>query len=125
PLGEDGAHVDFRPRSADQRNHDDSALESGDFQIARDIAAGNHVQGDVDPLAPGLRAHHLDEVLRAVIDSSYGAKPLAGTRLVVRSCGRENARSPRRGELDGGGADAAGAAMNKHGVSRLAMAAIE
>jgi hypothetical protein len=88
-------------------------------------AGGDHVENHVHAPAVGLAPHHLDEILALVIDPARGAEPLADARL-VRGSGRcEDARAECGRELDGRGADAAGAAVDQHGIARLAAAAVE
>src|SRR5208282_3976714 len=70
-----------------------------------------------DPCSNGERFHLGGEILCAVVDRRVGAEPQAGGAFLVRSGGGENAGAELAGELDGGDADAAGAAVDQGRLS--------
>src|SRR5665213_2186667 len=124
-LAQDRAQIDFGLGTAEQGYDHDAPLDGGGFHVAREVAAAHQIEDHIDPLAAGLLFNDFDEVLGAVIDAANGAETLAGARLIRRSGRGEYASAQRDGELDGGGSDAAGTALNQHGIALLAAAAVE
>ena len=93
-----------------------SGASSGD--VARDVVAADHVEDEVGALAAGRLLHRLDEVLVAVVDRPVGAELVAG-RALFGACRRwRRPCAEGLGELDGGGADAAGAAVDQEASRR-------
>jgi hypothetical protein len=95
----------------------------GGLEIARHIIAANHVEDHIGGKVYGF--HRLDEILGAVIDRQIGAKRAAGLALLWRSGGDHDCRAQRLGQHDGGGADAARAAMDEQRLARLESPALE
>ena len=110
-----------------------AALEVGDVDqapvpgqgpdVARHVIAAHHVEDDVDAVVSGLAAAELlgrlDEVLLAVVDAALRPQFLAGGAFLWRAGGGHDPRAEPAGDLDGGGADAAGAAMDEEGFPGL------
>ena len=55
-------------------------VDPGTREVAVDVVAADHVEHDVDPLAPGEPCDRVDEVLPGVVDDQVGAqRPQAST----------------------------------------------
>ena len=89
------------------------------LEIARGVGAANDVQDEMDTLTVGEGADFLDEILADVVDGSGCAKLAAGGALLLGAGGGVDRGAERAGELDGRGADAAGAPVNENALRRL------
>src|SRR5436190_172384 len=81
-------------------------------------------EDDVDALSLGRRSDRLDEVFGFVVDRVRRSELAASLALLRRACGCDDLRAERVRELDGGHADAAGAAMHEEPLSTLQAAAL-
>ena len=79
---------------------------------------------DVDAAAGGDLSHGLNEIGRAVVHG-LGAQAFGRAAFLVRSCGRNDARAARGGELNGGRSDAAGAPVHEQPLAGREPAALE
>jgi len=87
------------------------------LDVARQIIAAHHVENNVHALLAGLGGDDLDEVFRAIVDGPVGPQFQAGCAFFGAAGGGENLRAEMFGQLDGGGADAAGAAMDQEALA--------
>ena len=94
-------------------------------QVPLDVVAADHVENEVDAFAAGLLLDHLDEVVRLIIDRNRCAQLSAFRAFFGRSGRREDARAEFAGELDGGRADAARAAMDQEALPGPEVSALE
>ena len=62
--------------------------------------AADHVEYHIHTPAAGHGAHHVDEILAAIVDAALGAERLAGPRLVIAAGGREDAIAAGREMAD-------------------------
>ena len=79
-------------------------------QVLCEVVAADHVKDDVHAPTALQLLDPRDVVLLAVVDRGCGAERDARGALVVGASGGVDRAAHGRGELDGGGADAAGAA---------------
>ncbi len=94
----------------DDRN---AAIDGGGRDISRQIVPGNHVQDDVRSPAPRSRLRGRDEVLGLVVDGMVGTKRETRGALLGAARRYDHSGIERFGEHDGGGPDAARAAMDE------------
>src|SRR6185503_20700037 len=67
-LLHDSQHVDLTLRSALRRDHDEAALGREHLQIARHVAAADHVENDVDAAPAGRCSDLAYEIFGLVVD---------------------------------------------------------
>ncbi len=89
------------------------------LHVPRDIIAGDHVEHQFGTLASSDLLDRLDEVRFLVIDRMVGPDLARGGAFRIAAAGHDHAHAERLAQLDRGGADAAGAAMDE---DRLALA---
>src|SRR5262245_14544674 len=119
------AEVDGRAVAAHEADDDQAAFDGEPDEIASDVLASDDIENDVDTAAAGDLLDHVHEIFRAVVDGALRAKLLTGTAFVVGTGGREHAGAARRGQLDGGCADTARAAVEQRRFAGAEPAAIE
>src|SRR6476661_4797764 len=115
----DAAEIDLRRVATLQANLNQAAFEAETLDVADEVIAADDVEDDVDSLARGFPADDLTKILRPVVDGDIGAKLTAGIALRVGSSGRKDCAFGRACELNGGGADSAGAAVDQDALARL------
>ena len=114
PLAEDRGRADLRAMAADLADQHETAIHSQHLQVALEVVAADDVEDEVDPAPVGRLAGGLDEVDLAIVEGPLGAERLAGRTLLGAARRREHPGAQRPGQLDGRGADAAGAAVHEH-----------
>ena len=77
------------------------------------------------PWPSGDLAHHLDEILLAIVDGANGAERLAVAHLGGAADRGDDLGAERARDLDCGRADAATAAMHEQPLAGLEIAALE
>ena len=117
-LEHDAAEIDRRLRARLEGDLHDASVDGGGLVVALDVVAADHVEDDVGALAVGRRLGGGDEILGLVVDGDVGAELAAGRAFLGRAGGGDHARAERLGELDRGGADAGGAAMDQQRLAR-------
>ena len=115
---QDSVEVHLGLAAAEQGNNRQAPVVGQTLQLARHVVTGDHVQNHVNPFTGGELLDHLHEILGAVIDGSFGAKPLAGRTLLGTAGSRKNTMTQRPRHLNRGDADPAGAALHQQ---RLAL----
>ena len=95
------------------------------LDLAGDVAAGHHVQNDVDAGALGEGLGQRRKILRAVVDRVVGAQLQAGLALVVAAGGGNDGGAQGLGHLDGRDTNAAGAALHQQGLAGGELGAVE
>ena len=119
PPDHDRREVDILgPVAAQEGDQHEAAIHGERAQVAGEVGRADHVEDHVHALAAGERLHPLGEILLAVIDRRIRAEAQAGLAFGGRAGGREHPGAARMGELDGGEADPAAAAMDERGLPR-------
>ncbi len=117
---------DRRGRAVLKRDVDQAAVVCQRADVLVDVVTADNVEDDVDAFARCFALDRLGEILRFVVDGDVGAeRGGAGRAFLVRSDGREYGCAERLRELDGGHADAAGAAVDEEFLTGFEMSAFE
>src|SRR5690606_31381403 len=112
-LDHEHHEVSIDLRSAEPGDLHQTAVDGERADIARNVAAADHIQDHVDALAAGQLLHDGHEVLSLVIDCALSTELLASLGLVFTANRAEDTRAEFTSQLNGGRTDAAGATMNK------------
>src|SRR5258708_22157392 len=86
-------------------DHDDTALQSKELEIAAQIYVGEHLENDVDPAAAAGFQDFFVVAGFAVIEGLIRSLALHESEAFVRAGGAENREAHGGGELQRGGAD--------------------
>ena len=124
-LAHDGHGVEFDAAAFEEGDLYQSAFNGEGFDVAGDVVAADHVEDDVDAVAVGGLLEHLDEVFFVVVDYPVRTGTPAGIGFFAAADRRVDTGAELLGELDGGQADAAGAAVYQEGFAGLQGTALE
>ena len=110
PLGQQLADVQLGFRPALHTDDDEAAVVAECVDVAVEVERAHDVEDDVR--AAGV-TDDLDEIVVVVVDGDLGAEFGAQVEFVGRPRGDGDPAVQRAGDLDGMGADAAGAAVDE------------
>ena len=102
-----------------------AAIFTQAFEVAGNIAAGDHVEHEMHPLPVGDLADFFNEIVCFVINRMVRADGESGCAFIRRTAGDNHLQSKQLAQFDGHGANPAGAAMNKDGLTFARISAFE
>ena len=120
PLGEQSAEVDLGLGPALEADDDKATGGVQDGNIGGEILSAHIVEDDIRTGV--LLAHHVGEVLFAIIDADVGTQVRAERKLLGAAGGDRNTSAERLGQLDRHRADATAAPVDEKRFTMLELA---
>ena len=116
-LADDGTHIELCSGSEQEGDDDIAAVVRQDVDVFLHVGSRDHVEDEIRAVAiAGFDGNSLP-VLLAVIHREIGPQFDAELAFLVVACSDQHLAAVGLGKLYGGGANAAGAAVNEYGFS--------
>ena len=118
PFSKQEAQVEGRRRAGEQADEHQTALGCEHRQAIRQRRPSEQIDHDVDSPALGQRRDDVGKARMRRINDAIGSERLDSLELFRRARGTQDSAAGCVGNLDGGGADAAGGGVNQDALAR-------